>query len=105
MTNHAPRPPARAQVLTRQWERCPLCQQRAAEEGVGGAEGLQAWFVGRAHALLAARGRRMMGWDEVRGGWFALGGGGDWCLLLMDGRKGLVVMRSEIGFTLNRRCH
>lgn len=69
---------AHPQVIKRQWERCQLCQARIAEEGLGDKEGLQAWFVGRAHALLAARGRRMMGWDEVRTGlvltedWLAL---------------------------------
>ncbi|MEU4240403.1 beta-N-acetylhexosaminidase [Actinoplanes sp. NPDC026619] len=36
-----------------------------AREGLGGPSELQGWFTGRMAAFLAARGRRVFGWDEL----------------------------------------
>ena len=57
------------------WKACPSCASRMRELGLRSAESgeasaedlerLQAWFMGRAGAMLAARGRRMVGWDEI----------------------------------------
>lgn len=52
------------------WEHCPRClariktisQQRG---GLSGFEGLQAWFMGEIAEMLATRGKRMVGWDEI----------------------------------------
>lgn len=53
------------------WESCPRCRSRMKTEnlkdeaGQNDPEKLQAWFMGRVAEALAARGRRMIGWDEV----------------------------------------
>ncbi len=53
------------------WENCPHCQAKIKDLGLksderGSAEAkLQSWLVGHAEAFLAARGRRILGWDEV----------------------------------------
>ena len=55
------------------WSDCPRCEARMVGEGLLGPEGnpdpelLQAWFMNRAAEMLAARGKRMVGWDEILG--------------------------------------
>ncbi|MDO0927491.1 beta-N-acetylhexosaminidase [Streptomyces sp. TG1A-8] len=48
-----------------QWRRSPAAQARIAELGLADEEELQSWFVGHFGAWLAARGRRLIGWDEI----------------------------------------
>jgi hexosaminidase len=40
-------------------------QARLAELGLPGADALQGWFTARMAELVAARGRRLVGWDEI----------------------------------------
>jgi hexosaminidase len=53
------------------WLVCPVCQEKMAalgmrrDDGEYEPEGLQAWFMGRLAQMLARRGKRMIGWDEV----------------------------------------
>jgi hexosaminidase len=53
------------------WLSCPRCRARMKAEGLrdeGGAldpERLEAWFMNRVAAILAKRGKRMIGWDEI----------------------------------------
>ena len=53
------------------WRACPDCQARIRALGLKDLPGkskesqLQTWFMGRMQEVLRARGRRMMGWDEV----------------------------------------
>jgi len=47
------------------WKACAACQALMREEGLRDEEALQGWFTGRIGALLAARGRRLVGWDEI----------------------------------------
>ncbi|HWR12061.1 MAG TPA: beta-N-acetylhexosaminidase [Rectinemataceae bacterium] len=55
------------------WRTCPRCVSRMEalnlrdERGELDPERLQAWFMGRMAGMLAARGRRMIGWDEIMG--------------------------------------
>jgi hexosaminidase len=51
-----------------QWRRSPAAQARIRELGLAGEDGLQAWFTGHFGRWLAARGRRMIGWDEILDG-------------------------------------
>jgi hexosaminidase len=44
-----------------EWRNCPKCQARAQSVGVP----LQSWFTSRIAHFLAARGRRLIGWDEI----------------------------------------
>ncbi|WP_105974347.1 beta-N-acetylhexosaminidase [Streptomyces geranii] len=56
-----------------QWRESPAAQARIAELGVGDEDGLQSWFVGHFDKWLAARGRRLIGWDEILEGGLAEG--------------------------------
>ncbi|MCB5182352.1 beta-N-acetylhexosaminidase [Streptomyces antimicrobicus] len=56
-----------------QWRRSPTAQDRIRELGVGDEDGLQSWFVRHFDRWLAARGRRLIGWDEILEGGLADG--------------------------------
>ncbi|GAA2419403.1 beta-N-acetylhexosaminidase [Streptomyces glaucus] len=56
-----------------QWRRSPAAQARIRELGLAGEDGLQAWFVGHFDRWLSARGRRLIGWDEILEGGLAAG--------------------------------
>ena len=47
------------------WEQCPKCQQRMKEEGLLDEEALQGWFNTRIENYLAAKGKQIIGWDEI----------------------------------------
>ncbi|GAA2907667.1 beta-N-acetylhexosaminidase [Streptomyces mexicanus] len=48
-----------------QWRASPTAQARIKELGLADEDELQAWFVGHFDKWLAARGRRLIGWDEI----------------------------------------
>jgi len=50
------------------WRDCPLCQARMEHEGLNSPEQLQAYFVHRIEKFLASKGRRVIGWSEIREG-------------------------------------
>ncbi|MFJ9714901.1 beta-N-acetylhexosaminidase [Streptomyces sp. NPDC101213] len=56
-----------------QWRASPTAQARIGELGLDGEDGLQAWFIGHFATWLAARGRRLIGWDEILEGGLAEG--------------------------------
>lgn len=47
------------------WKQCELCNQRIAELGLDGYEGLQAYFMDQINNYVRSKGRTAMGWDEV----------------------------------------
>ena len=47
------------------WHDCPDCRRRMEEEGLTSVEELQSYLVRRIEAFLNARGRRLIGWDEI----------------------------------------
>ena len=47
------------------WRQCEACQARLASAGLEDEYELQSWFVGRVNAFLRARGRQLIGWDEI----------------------------------------
>jgi len=67
------------------WAACPKCQARIKSEGLADEGELQSWFLRRVAAWLRARGRRLVGWDEILEGglpedatvmsWRGIGGG------------------------------
>ncbi|MET7442056.1 family 20 glycosylhydrolase, partial [Streptomyces sp. NPDC005568] len=61
------------ECLKDQWKRSPAAQARIEELGVGDEDGLQAWFIGHFDNWLSARGRRLIGWDEILEGGLAAG--------------------------------
>ncbi len=56
------------EALKGRWNSCPRCRSRMEAEGLGDAELLQGWFMDKVAAMLAARGKRMIGWDEILDG-------------------------------------
>jgi hexosaminidase len=53
------------------WKVCPKCQARIKAAGLKTAEELQSWFIRRIETFLNARGRTLMGWDEILEGGLA----------------------------------
>ncbi|MFJ4562196.1 beta-N-acetylhexosaminidase [Streptomyces caelestis] len=56
-----------------QWRRSAAAQARIRELGLADEDELQSWFIGHFDAWLAARGRRLIGWDEILEGGLAQG--------------------------------
>ncbi|KQX52693.1 MULTISPECIES: beta-N-acetylhexosaminidase [unclassified Streptomyces] len=56
-----------------QWKASPAAQARIEELGVGDEDGLQSWFIRHFDRWLTARGRRLIGWDEILEGGLADG--------------------------------
>lgn len=54
-----------------EWKRCPKCQARIAAEGLKDEEGLQSYFIRRIERFLNARGKSLVGWDEILQGGLA----------------------------------
>jgi hexosaminidase len=48
-----------------QWRSSPTAQARIRELGLADEDGLQFWFIRHFESWLAARGRRLIGWDEI----------------------------------------
>jgi hexosaminidase len=56
-----------------QWKRSATAQARIRELGLMDEDGLQSWFVRHFDNWLTARGRRLIGWDEILQGGLAPG--------------------------------
>lgn len=54
-----------------QWQTDPFAQRRMKEEGFKNAEELQSYFIKRVEKIINARGRNMIGWDEILEGGLA----------------------------------
>jgi len=61
------------ECLKDQWRRSPVAQARIKELGLADEDQLQAWFIGHFDKWLTARGRRLIGWDEILEGGLADG--------------------------------
>jgi hexosaminidase len=53
------------------WKACPKCQARIHSEGLADEDALQSWFVRRIERIVNARGKRLVGWDEILEGGLA----------------------------------
>lgn len=47
------------------WNECPRCQTFRRRENLADSKAIQGYFTGRLARFLAAKGRRVMGWDEI----------------------------------------
>lgn len=56
-----------------QWTESVTAKTRIAELALADEDALQSWFIGHFDAWLAARGRRLIGWDEILEGGLAKG--------------------------------
>ncbi|MEN8158287.1 MAG: beta-N-acetylhexosaminidase [Bacteroidota bacterium] len=59
------------EVPKERWEVCPDCQQRILEEGLENTQELQSYFITRIEKFVNARGRKIIGWDEILEGGLA----------------------------------
>jgi hexosaminidase len=57
----------------REWKESPAAQARMKELGLKDEDQLQSWFITHFDTWLAARGRRLIGWDEILEGGLAPG--------------------------------
>ena len=53
------------------WADCPKCQKRMADEHLKNADELQSYFVRRMEKMLTAKGKKLIGWDEILEGGLA----------------------------------
>ncbi|MFM6998273.1 MAG: beta-N-acetylhexosaminidase, partial [Bacteroidota bacterium] len=53
------------------WHDCAKCQARLAKEGLADEHALQSYFIRRIEGYLNARGRQIIGWDEILEGGLA----------------------------------
>jgi hexosaminidase len=53
------------------WANCPKCKKRMADEHLANVEELQSYFVKRIEKMLKAKGKKMIGWDEILEGGLA----------------------------------
>ncbi len=53
------------------WENCKKCQKRIHDEGLANEHELQSWFIKRIEKYLNAKGKKMIGWDEILEGGLA----------------------------------
>jgi hexosaminidase len=62
------------EVPKEQWEQSPYAQQLMQQQGLLGQDGktdphrLQAWFIARVETMVNARGKKLIGWDEIQEG-------------------------------------
>ena len=61
------------EVPKREWRESAAAQARMKELGLRDEEQLQSWFITRMDRWLTARGRRLIGWDEILEGGLAPG--------------------------------
>lgn len=47
------------------WKECPDCQRIIQEQGFADEHELQSYFIRKMDAFLAAKGRKLIGWDEI----------------------------------------
>ena len=56
-----------------EWKKCPLCQARIRKEGLKDEAALQSYFIRRIEKFISAKGRHLIGWDEIIEGGLAPG--------------------------------
>ncbi len=53
------------------WQGCPRCQERIRTEGLRDEHELQSYFIRRIETYVKSKGRRLVGWSEIREGGLA----------------------------------
>jgi hexosaminidase len=53
------------------WRKCPKCQARMKTEGLKNVHELQSWFIQKMERYLNAKGKTIIGWDEILEGGLA----------------------------------
>ncbi|MFL0693117.1 MAG: beta-N-acetylhexosaminidase, partial [Agrobacterium tumefaciens] len=81
------------EVAANTWMASPLARKLMEQEGIEGTFGLQSYFMKRIQKMLAERGRKLAGWDEV-----SHGGGVD-----PEGTLLMAWQKPEVGLDLARQ--
>jgi len=81
------------EVAANTWMASPLARKLMEQEGIEGTFGLQSYFMKRIQKMLAERGRKLAGWDEV-----SHGGGVD-----PEGTLLMAWQKPEVGLELARQ--
>lgn len=55
----------------KRWKACPSCQENIRNFGLKDEHELQSWFIRRIEKFLAAKGKKIIGWDEILEGGLA----------------------------------
>jgi hexosaminidase len=55
------------------WKKCPKCQRRMSQEHLANEDELHSYLVRRAAKILEAKGKRLIGWDDILDGGLAPG--------------------------------
>jgi hexosaminidase len=50
------------------WEKNPACQELMKKEGIKNSHELQSYFIKRCQKILATKGKKLIGWDEILDG-------------------------------------
>ena len=53
------------EVYTGFWEKCPDCRKRMQDEGLADLQALHGYFARRVEKIINAKGKRLIGWDEI----------------------------------------
>jgi len=53
------------------WKKCPKCQERMLRENLKNEQELQSYFIKRVSKILASKGKKLIGWDEILEGGLA----------------------------------
>lgn len=53
------------------WMKCPKCRERMQQEGLKNVHELQSYFIRHMEKVLKAKGKRLVGWDEIHDGGLA----------------------------------
>jgi hexosaminidase len=90
------------------WEKCPKCQARIQAENLKDEHELQSYFITRIDNYLAAKGRTVIGWDEILEGGISPNatimswrGNGEFGCLGAAHAKHPVIMTPSFGFYLD----
>ena len=59
------------EVPKTRWKACPVCQAKIKKHGLADAQALQSYFIKHLDAFLAAKGKKLIGWDEILEGGLA----------------------------------
>lgn len=59
------------EVPKKRWNESPVAQDFMKREGLASAEELQSWFVRRVEQIVSAKGKQIIGWDEILEGGLA----------------------------------
>jgi hexosaminidase len=56
------------ECVREQWQKSEYCQHLKLQEGLNSDEQLQTWFIRRVANSVKSRGRKIIGWDDIRDG-------------------------------------